>query len=276
MAERLSDFLEKEFEQIPSIIGRGILPVKGKLIIGGAPKSGKSFIALNMAIALSLGRELFGGMYSSGVPVFPVHKRCRVLYIEQEIGEQGLHDRLVKIVEGLEVLGIDFYIKSRDMNMRLDTELGRKLIGEEIAQVKPDVTFFDPLAKVHLSDENSAQEMGAIMRVGDHYIEDYGTALVYLHHTGLQHPDNPRKGGNKLRGSSAVFADADSIMLVERESAASTREPLIKLEFELRRGAPLEDVYVRRNTDGRVVYVPTGDRFKEKPAVNPRDPYKNL
>jgi RecA-family ATPase len=278
LAELLADFLDKEFKAAPELIGRGILPVGGKLVLGGAPKSNKSYIALNMAVALALGRPLFGGYYSSNLPVFPVRKKCRVLYIEQEIGEQGLQERLAKLAVGLDLLGVDFYIKSRDMGMRMDTEDGRKLIGAEIGQVRPDVTFLDPLAKFHLSDENSAQHMGAIMRVGDHWIEDYGTALVYIHHTGHQHPDNPRRGGDKLRGSSAVFADADSIILCERESAASTKEPLVKLEFEIRRGAPLEDAYVRRLIDGKVIYIPTGERFKERPsvAVREKDQYAKL
>lgn len=276
MAELLLDFLGKQVIKVPSLVGRGLLPVGGKLVLGGAPKSNKSYIALNMALSLALGRPLFGALYPGGDPLFPVKRPCRVLYIEQEIGEQGLQERLDSLTEGLELVGLEFFIKSRDTGMRMDTEPGRKLIGQEIEQVKPDVTFLDPLAKFHLSDENSAQAMGAIMRVGDHWIEDHGTALVYIHHTGHQHPDNPRRGGDKLRGSSAIFADADSIILCERESSASTKEPLVKLEFEIRRGEPLDELYVRRQKDGRVVYVPTGDRFREKPAVNPRDPYKNL
>lgn len=276
MAELLSDFLEKEFKFAPELIGRGILPVGGKLILGGPPKSNKSYLALNMALALALGDPLFGGYYSGNLPVFPVRKKCRVLYIEQEIGEQGLQDRLSKLANGLNLTGLEFYIKSRDTEMRMDTEDGRKRIGTEIGQVKPDVTFLDPLAKFHLSDENSAQHMGAIMRVGDHWIEDHGTALVYIHHTGHQHPDNPRRGGDKLRGSSAIFADADSIVLCERESSASTKEPLIKLEFEIRRGAPLEETYVRRLMDGRVVYVPTGERFRDRSSSPVKEQYAKL
>lgn len=278
MAELLADFLDKEFAVAPELVGRGLLPVGGKLVLGGAPKSNKSYIALNMAVSLALGRPLFGGYYSGELPVFPVRKKCRVLYIEQEIGEQGLQDRLAKLAVGLDLLGVEFYIKSRDMGMRMDTQEGIELIGAEIGQVRPDVTFLDPLAKFHLSDENSAQHMGAIMRVGDRWIEAHGTALVYIHHTGHQHPDNPRRGGDKLRGSSAVFADADSIILCERTSAASTKEPLVKLEFEIRRGAPLEDVYVKRLMDGKVIYIPTGERFKERPAttVKGQDLYAHL
>jgi hypothetical protein len=258
------------------VIGRGVLPKAGKLVVGGKPKANKSFILINIALDLALGQPLFNAFYRPGQPVFPVYKQNRVLYIENEIGDNGLQDRLKPITEGLDIAGTNFFIKSRDMGMRMDTEEGRALITAEIAQVRPDVTIIDPLAKFHLSDENSAQHMGAVMRVGDHWIEDYGTSLIYIHHTGHYNPQNPRRGGDQLRGSTAIFADADSIILVERKSAANCKEPVLELNFELRRGEPLDPIYVKRLRNGRVVYQ--GEDllpFQEHEAGPPRA-YGNL
>lgn len=254
MADQLANFLTKESPPIAMVVGKGVLPVKGKLIIGGSPKTGKSYLVINMAVDLALGLPLFNAYYRKEQPVFPVYKPNRVLYIENEIGEFGLQDRLRSITDNCDMSGCELFIKSRDMNMRMDTEDGRKCIESEIAQVRPDVTILDPLAKFHLSDENSAQHMGAIMRVGDHWVEDYGTALIYIHHTGHSNPQYPRRGGDKLRGSTAIFADADSIVLVDRESAANCKEPILTLNFELRRGEPLDPVHVKRLKSGRVIY----------------------
>lgn len=254
MAEQLAAFLAKESPPIPMLIGRGVLPLRGKLIIGGSPKSGKSYLVINLAVDLALGLPIFNAYYKKDHPVFPVYKPNRVLYIENEIGEAGLQDRLRAITDGTDMDGVQLFIKSRDMGMRMDTDEGRALITKEIESVRPDVTILDPLAKFHLSDENSAQCMGAIMRVGDHWVEDYGTSLIYIHHTGHSNPQFPRRGGDKLRGSTAIFADADSIILVDRESAASCKEPILTLNFELRRGEPLEPIHVKRLRSGRVIY----------------------
>lgn len=282
MAELLNDFLEKVFEAQPMLVGRGILPRQGKLIIGGAPKANKSYIAINMALDLALGQPLFNAFYSENKPVFPVYKRNKVLYIENEIGEIGLQERVKAITGGCDMAGIWLYIKSRDMGLRMDTPDGRALITAEIEQVKPDVVILDPLSKFHLSDENSAQHMSAVMRVGDHWVEDFGTSLVYIHHTGHPNPLNPRRGGDKLRGSTAIFADADAIILVDRKSAQNAKEPVLELSFELRRGEPMDPVYVKRMRSGVVRYegenLAMHQRQQEPELVarTPRGQYDNL
>lgn len=265
MAEHVSVFLEREFPPLPYHIGRGILPHKSKMIIGGAPKAGKSFIALNIAIDLSLGRDLFGAYYKNKVPVFPVGRPCKVLYIEQELGELGLQERLKGhdgkpgLLTGASPALMEFLIKSRDTAMRLDTPEGRDLLYNEVKGVKPDVVILDPMAKFHLMDENSSQDMSVVGRVGDHFIEDTGCSVVWVHHTAkppIKADDNPRSGGDRLRGSSATFADVDTVMLVDLKSGEKAQEPVLLLDFILRRGTPVGEIYVRRLKDGRIFFDP--------------------
>jgi len=275
MAESLADFLLKEAPKVPHIIGRGILPVAGKMVIGGPPKSNKSFVVINMMLDLVRGHNIFDAAYPTGSPVFPVSKSHRVLYFENEIGHDGLKERLLGITNGEIPLGLELFIQSRDLTLRLDTPEGVQAISEQVAAVKPDVVVIDPLAKFHLADENSAQEMGAIMRVGDRLIEKFGCALVYIHHTGKEDINNPRRGGNRLRGSSAIFADVDTFIEVVRQSDPADMEPILGLNFEIRRGKPINPVYVRRLESGRIKYIE--DNFngfsmkQEKPFVFPAE-----
>jgi regulatory protein RepA len=263
MAELLSKFLEREFPIKPFIVGRGILPIESKLVIGGAPKAGKSFIAMNIAMDLALGRDLFGAYYKNGKPVFPVAKKCRVLYIEQEIGDIGLQERLRGVegkdglLQGASPALMDWLIKTRDTQMRLDTDEGRDLLYQEVESVHPDVVILDPMAKFHLLDENSAQEMSVVGRVGDHFIEKTGCSVIWVHHSSKPPSsalETPRSGGDRLRGSSAIFADVDTVMLVDLKSSEKAPEPVIQLDFILRRGTPIGSIYVRRLKDGRIFY----------------------
>lgn len=280
MAELISEFLNREPPAIPHIIGRGILPVRGKMIIGGAPKANKSFVVLNMIKDLVLGLPIFLAKYRNQTPVMPVSKPWKVLLLEQEIGEEGLLTRLRGMgwtPENTE--GIQLYVKTRDTGLRLDTPDGRQAIANEIAQTRPDVVFLDPMAKFHLSDENSAQEMGAIMRVFDHLIEEYSCAIAVVHHVGKENPDHAKRGGDRLRGSSAIFADVDTLLEVERKSPAHVAEPTIQLTFEMRRGEPIEKLFVKRNRSGLITYM--GDDYSFTPNVNAptgrrRDPYGDL
>jgi RecA-family ATPase len=255
MAELLYDFLAKPIPIVPQLIGRGILPKQGRLVLGGEPKSNKSWIALELALAMAQGRAAFSAVYKSGTPVLPVTGKYRILYIEQEIGETELQKRLTSLMTGQDALGIDFYVKSKDLEMRLDTPEGHLAIAREVEQVKPDCLILDPLAKFHLSGENSSQEMGAVLRVGQHLTQDYNSALIYVHHTSKPNPENPRRGGDRLRGSSAIFADVDTCVIVERKSSESNLEPVIELDIEMRCGEPLPKLYVQRLRSGQVVYL---------------------
>jgi RecA-family ATPase len=265
VALRLDEFLKLQFVPVPYVIGRGVLPVRGKLILGGAPKSNKSFVALNMLLAITKGTPIFEAYYKNGKPVLPVPEPCRVLYLEQELGEQGLLERLrgtqgrPGLVNG-EASELELYVKPKDAGMRLDTPEGEALIREEIKAIRPHVVCADPMAKFHLSDENSAQEMGAVMRVIDHLIEDYGVSWIMPHHTGLAVYDteNIRRGGARLRGSSAIFADVDTFMEVQRLSPESHPEPVLRLTFEMRRGEPIEPLFVQRLRSGKVIWLGEG------------------
>lgn len=261
----MKTFIDREIPTDPWLIGRGILPIGAKMVIGGSPKANKSWIAMNIAIDLSLGRPLFDARYKNGTPVFPVSRACKVLYIEQELGDLGLQERLKGkdgkpgLLTGASTELMEFMIKTRDTAMRLDKDEGRDLLYQEVKSVKPDVVILDPLAKFHLLDENCSRDMEVVGRVGAHFIEDTGCSVIWVHHTSkppIKADDNPRSGGDRLRGSSAIFADVDTVMLVDLKSSEKAPEPVILLDFILRRGAPIGDVYVRRLRDGRIFYDP--------------------
>lgn len=285
MAELLSDFLKKEYKPEAHIIGRGILPCQGRLVLGGAPKANKSYLMLNILLDLVRGRSLFGAEYNSGKPVFPVHKSWRVLYLEMELGEQGLLERLrgsenrPGLATGLAAEGLPLYIQTRDTAMRLDTPEGRDFINQVVGSAKPDLVVFDPFAKFNLGNENDVQEMGAVLRVADHITEDFGTATAFIHHVGKMDPDpaKQKRGGDRLRGSSAIFADLDTFVEVSRLSNPHAREPVLKLSFELRRGEPIEDIFVRRMSDGHVEWLGADYSYNDpKGDGYPRSRYSKL
>jgi RecA-family ATPase len=213
-----------------------------------------------MAISMALGQPLFKATYKSGTPVLPVTGPCKILYIEAELGPDGLQGRLRNIVADLNPAALEMFVTTRDTAMRLDTPEGFERIKAEVGEVRPDVLIIDPMAKFHLQDENSAQEMGYVMRMVDHLVEDFGCAVILVHHLKKPNEDHPARGGDRLRGSSAVFADVDTVVELERLSDENVKEPILKMNFEMRRGEPLESLFFKRLLSGAVVYM--GEEFR--------------
>lgn len=258
MAQLLLDFMSESIEGKPNIVGRSILPTEGKAILGGAPKSNKSFVVLNMALDIAKGQNLFGARYKNETPVFPVTKPWTVLLMEQEIGGRGLKGRMAGILSGEPDRAVcPFYVKSKDTALRLDTMDGLAAIEREVDECRPDVLIMDPFSKFHGLDENSAQDMGRVLRTGDFLIQKYHLSILYIHHTGLAvyDKDNARRGGARLRGSSAIFADVDTFIEVNRMSAAHSAEPTLSLSFELRQGEPVPPQMVKRLRNGQISYI---------------------
>lgn len=288
MALSLAEFLKLEYKPGAHIIGRGILPCRGRLFLAGSPKTNKSYVMLNIMLDLARGRDLFGAEYKNGKPVFPVNKPWCVLYLEMELGEQGLLERLrgkagqAGLATGLVPEGLPLFLQARDTSMRLDTPAGRDFINQVVKATKPDLVVFDPFAKFNLGNENDVQQMGAVLRVADHITEDYGAATAFIHHIGKQDPDpaKQKRGGDRLRGSSALFADTDTMVEVTRLSTEHALEPILKLSFELRRGEPIEDIFVQRHRDGQVSWMGEGFVWGQtqngKNENYPKGPYKDL
>jgi RecA-family ATPase len=270
----LFDFLNEKIKQPPSIIGRGVLPVQSKMVIGGRPKQGKSFFAINIALDLSRGRPLFGAKFPGGQDVFPVHQKHRVLYIEKEIGRYSLKERLLHMTQGMTIPEIEFFLIPRSSEIRLDKGANRDIVEAEIAALQPKVVILDPFSKFHGNDENSAQEMGTIMRVMDTWMERYGCSFIIVHHIGHQDPKFERKGGDALRGSTAIYGDIDTVILHKRMSAEHIVEPTVKLEFEIRHGEPLEPLMFRRRSSGIYEYLGDAPETKEE-RVLPEEKVKD-
>ena len=248
----LAEFMKLEPEPVPMIVGRGVLPVRGKMIIGAPPKSNKSFVVLNLGIALAKGTQPFNAVYKNGTPVYPVSKPWRVLYIEQENGDTETQKRLRGFADAVD---IPLFIKTRDTDMRLDTPEGCDVIRAEVAETHPDVVIFDPLMKFHLQDENSAQEMSYVLRKVDHIIEDFKCAVILVHHTKKPNALDPARGGDRLRGSSAIFADVDTLIELERLSTEHVKEPILQLSLEMRHGEPIPQYMFKRLASGEVIFM---------------------
>lgn len=256
------------------IIADGLLPIGGLLILAGQPKAGKSYTlnALCYAMvtatpALGAQRVLAGGRIA---PVFTVDRPRRVLVFEQELGQLDYRSRWRSIVDNEspthKALILDnLFSRSMDFSLLLD-QPGVDLIAAEIEEVKPDVVCFDPLAKFHASEENSATEMGRVMRSLSIIRARFGVSVVVLHHEAK--PSEHRQGGAAGRGSSVIFADCDAWM---SQRMVNRNAMIAHASFEVRRAKPLRSLTMQCDERELMLFDHWGKPKRGRPESEEED-----
>jgi hypothetical protein len=235
------ELLARTFPEKPAIVGGGII-VRGSFnVLGGPPKTGKSAKAKALAFKRSIGHPWLGFPTTTG----------RTLYLNAEIPERELQSRmrlmLLDLGEPLPDKRL-YFVSHR--GLRLDRPDGLKACRSIVEQVRPDLLIVDPLARFYSGDENSAREVGRLVGSLDELIQTYGVAVLLIHHTAKPSATDPREGGLRLRGSSALFAAADTVMILDRQDDA------FRLSFELRHGAEPEPMRLHRTE--HLWFVPAG------------------
>ncbi len=82
------DLLQRQFPEADDIVA-GILPTRARAIVSAPAKLGKTRFTLGLALGVATGT-------CNGV--FPITKARRVLYIQAEVSERNLQERLKKML----------------------------------------------------------------------------------------------------------------------------------------------------------------------------------
>lgn len=204
-------------------------------IVGGEPKCCKSFLALDIAVAVAAGRPCLRR--------FAVPQAGRVLLYAAEDALPVVRRRLEGIAAavGVALADLDIHVITAP-SLRLDLAADQDRLAATAAQLRPRLLILDPLVRLHRVDENAATEVAPLLA----YLRDLqrrlALAVVLVHHA--------RKGagnvraGQALRGSSELHAWGDSNLYLRRHGADLT------LTIEHRAAPALGDLPLALHADG--------------------------
>lgn len=225
------DYLPRQFV-VDGLIKRGDL-----VMLAGRPKSGKSWLLLQLAQAIDTGGQFLGRAAT----------RARVLFVALEDGERRIHERLHirKWRPETACFAFDMFPLSGDGLTQIK------------ASVEPfDVVFIDTLrAACGGADENSNSEMGLLVQALADIAHDTQKTIIVAHHT--------RKGGSDdpfelIRGAGAIRAAYDIGLLVERKG----KEPEAVLRVESR-DVQADDMTIRFEPSGGWTYEGDDRRIEQ-------------
>lgn len=167
-------------------------------IVYGPPKTGKTFLCVEWANRLALGKEWLG---HRALPV-------RVLYASAEGNKSlGMRNRALR----------EYYDLPSPENLRWLPGVTQLFYRGEtrpqaqqelflaIEEFKPHVVFFDTLARHNPGgDVASNHDMSLVVKVADEIRAGFGCSVVFVHHT--------RKDGGDYLGATALFGAVDSMI----------------------------------------------------------------
>lgn len=214
-------------------------------IIGGAPKLGKSWLGLDLAVSVASGTACLGR--------FEVDEPGRALVYLAEDGEPAVRDRVEAIClhRGLSLTSLDLHVITAPA-VRLDREADRLRLQRTVEELRPRLLVLDPLVRLHRLDENSAQEISGLLGALTELGRRYELAIALVHHAAKKHRTRP---GQALRGSSDLHAWGASNAYL-----AQTREGLV-LTLEHREARSPEPVRLELSShaDGTATHLQVAD-----------------
>lgn len=195
----------------PSWIIKGLLPKAELGVIYGDSGAGKTFIALDQAMAIARGVDWRGRKTKQGA----------VAYIVAE-GSGGFMDRVKAYCQQHQVdtASLPFYILPAApdfMDSGKDSSAGVVALAREIKKLGPLAAIYvDTYARVMPGNENDAKDAGAVVTNCSHLSRTAQGAIVMLvHHSGK---DSTRGA----RGSGVLRAAADVEFAVSKAAAQHT------------------------------------------------------
>lgn len=192
----------------------GIIP-KGLTVLAGSPKIGKSWMALDLAIAVASGDSFLGR---------PV-EQAGVFYLCLEDTEQRIQKRMYELADeappGL------YFSTSVD---RIGNGFTQGVV--EMIRDHPEIelVIVDTLQKVRKSDDGSGsgsygkdyEELAALKRIAD--VND--RSILVIHH--LRKLKDKSDPFNEISGSTAISGASDTNMVLKKPDGSSTAELYIR------------------------------------------------
>ncbi len=218
----------------PAWLFEGLWADSGVGLIGGEPKSFKSWLALEMATSLASGRPCLG--------VYEVQRPGGVLVYMAEDAAAVVKQRLTAICRHrqLELASLPIYVITADL-LRLDHQADQQRLRRTLERLRPRMLVLDPLVRLHTANENSANEISALLAYFRQLQRAFDCAIVIVHHS--RKNGSPVRPGQALRGSGDLHAFGDSNLYVRK-----LRDRLT-LTFEHRAAPAPEPVELRLASD---------------------------
>jgi hypothetical protein len=230
-----ADLLAASYPAPPYLV-RNLLVDHGVQAISAEAKGTKTWITMEIALALA-----------SATPVFGRFPTCRgpshVVLFQAEDSERASRAKIRSIgasrgMSADEMRAVAGRLHFHNLG-RIDV-LNRDHAARVVASVralpeKPCLLIVDPLVKVHRVDENKSQEMELVTNALADIGRVLGLAVGFSHHNGKANENTgKRRGGQRMRGSSSLHGAVDGGLYLDAPTGDLSTTWIVKANSEIK------------------------------------------
>ena len=232
--DRIQPVLERRY-LVKGWVDRGAFSV-----VYGESNVGKTFFALDMALHIAAGENWHGSR---------IHQPEQVVYIAAE-GGTGLNNRIEAMRRHnrdlIAAAGPNFVLLPEGLDLCTGNDATALIEMLSTAGIRPGLIVIDTLARVMGNgDENTAKDMGQLVRSVDQLRAETGAHVMVIHHSG-------KDASKGARGSGSLRAAADT------EIELTRNDTVVMAEARKQRDMPcdgvfayqLKSVFIGRDEDG--------------------------
>lgn len=221
----MRDARVRVYERQPTPLVQGCVRSGGFVVLYGAPGKGKSFLAIDLAVAIASGQTWAGR---------PTH-RGAVLYIGAEGGDRDLMARATAAAEHRSATGDDLPLELvPDFVDLVNNKSGADAVIEKLAEMKrhhgvePHAVVIDTLARSFGGrDETAGPDMNLFVRNVDRIRLTTGVAAIVLHHSG-------KDEARGARGHSSLLGAIDTEFEVKAGRLRNSKQRTFPLSADIR------------------------------------------
>ena len=190
--------------EAPKWIVQDLIEDGDEVILAAAAKSRKTFLAIQLALAIARGEPFLR---------WRVPRPLKTLYVNFELRDRVFGMRVLKLVGGpADASQCKNFTATQGLHRIdvLDAEQ-RQALAEDIARLDPAFIVWDVLARMHAVDENQNMQMASVMQSIRE--ASAGRAHLIVHHMRKAMPgENWNPGAQGMRGASAIHGEVDLVM----------------------------------------------------------------
>jgi len=235
-------------------------------LMGQPKKSCKSWLFLAAAWDLAEGLPIWG------ITSLRPERAMRTVYFTQEDSEDNIHTRIHAHLDvGHRPANDGVWVVPKNLNIKLDTATGRRLVQDELDGVREkvgaiDLVMFDPMRRIHNGNENDSETIAEMWDVIDRIHKRYDCATAISHHTVKPPRGDAREGWDPTdpftgRGSGDIYGGGDAfVVVVPGAMAKDMMSRRIGAYFESKREQQMAPALLRVDFNtGKVEHLGRGE-----------------